>query len=106
MKESHLILLLQLIQAGGNVSSLLDRGLQFSQIAQLLSEAVAKGYVVQDGSEFHLTNSGLQKMRVELGSNRLRKDGGWISPLEEFRIDKWELDRIYLPSIEDTFFEP
>jgi hypothetical protein len=106
MKDSNMILLLQLIHASGNISSLLNRGLQFSQIAELLLEAEAKGYAIHENDEYRLSEIGIHKMKMDLSTKKSRGDGGWISPLEEFRVDKWKVDQIYLPNVEDSFFEP
>jgi hypothetical protein len=97
MTESHMILLLQLIHTGGDVNSLLRRGLQFSNIAQLMSKAEADGLIKEEGDTLELTEAGFAKIKIGVESNKQRKDGGWISPLEEFRIDKLSIDDIYLP---------
>jgi hypothetical protein len=97
MAESHIILLLQLIHTGGEVNSLLRRGLHFSQIAQLISDAESEGFVKEENDNLVLTDSGLEKMRASLEKDKKRTDGGWISPLDEFRIDKQSVDDIYLP---------
>jgi hypothetical protein len=98
MADSHMVLLLQLIHSGGEVDSLLRRGLQFSQIAQMMSEAESEGLVKEENENLVLTDAGLAKMRTNLENQAQREDGGWISPLDEFRINKISTDDIYLPS--------
>jgi hypothetical protein len=105
MAESHMVLLLQLIHSGGEVNSLLRRGLQFSQIAQLMSEAELEGLVKEENDKLILTDTGLEKMRTNLENQAQRGDGGWISPLDEFRINKIPVDDIYLPSWYTAFIE-
>lgn len=104
MKESFLILLLQVINAKADVTAMENVGLSYSQIARLISDSIETGYVLRDEGHLRLTESGLKKMRTDLGRDSLRKDGGWISPLDEMRIEKMAIDDIYLPSEEDSFF--
>lgn len=98
MSKTNIILLLQLIYAGGDVNSLLQRGLQFSQIAALITQAEEKKYILEKENELKLTDLGLIEMRKELPSNKIRKDGGWISPLDEYRVEKLDVYEVYLPS--------
>lgn len=88
MSGSHMILLLQLIHANGDVNSLLRKGLQFSQIAQLMSEAEVSGLLKEEDDNLVLTEAGFAKIKTGIESNKQRKDGGWISPLDKFRRDK------------------
>jgi hypothetical protein len=99
LSNSNLILLLQIIHVSGEVNSLLHRGLQFSQIAQLISIAEGEGYIVEEGHSMRLTEKGLDKMRTDTVTNTSRADGGWISPLDEYRIEKLAIDKVYLPSL-------
>lgn len=100
MSESNLTLLLQLIFAGADVQSLLGRGLQFSQIAMLVDEAFKRQLVTQGERFLRLTEEGLAQMRSGLPDARIRRDGGWISPADIFRIEKLALDAVYLPDKE------
>ena len=104
MSDSHLILLLQVIHAQADTNALLRRGLSYSQIAHLISESINLGYVVLDNHSLKLTMSGEYKMKTDLKEGKLRADGGWISPLEEFQMERWSLDDIYLPSEDDSHF--
>ncbi len=105
MKDSHLILLLQVINADADVKALQDRGLSFSQIAQLISESIEKGWVIREESRLKLTDPGKRKMREGIDGSRSRTDGGWISPLEEYRIEQWNIYEIYLPPEEESYFK-
>lgn len=97
MSEANLILLLQLIYSSGEVNSLLQRGLHFSQIATLMSFAEDNGYITEEENRLKLTALGVEKMRTSQSSNKIRKDGGWVSPLEEYRIEKLQINEVYLP---------
>jgi hypothetical protein len=105
MPESHKILVLQLVYSGADVTSLLAKGLQYAQIANLISEALDQGLLVEEGEGLKVTQAGLEKMREGITKKERRKDGGWISPLDEFRIEKWSLDEVYLPSQKNSFFD-
>jgi hypothetical protein len=105
MKDSHLILLLQIINAETDIKALQKKGLSFSQIAQLISDSIDKGYVIREKGSLRLSKEGLEKMRESVDSTHSRKDGGWISPIDEFQIDRWSLDDIYLPPEEDSYFK-
>lgn len=100
MSESNLTLLLQLIFAGAEVRSLLDRGLQFSQIAMLVDEAFQRQFIIEGEGFLRLTEEGIAQMKSGLPNARIRRDGGWISPAETFRIEKLALDAVYLPDKE------
>lgn len=94
--ESNLILLLQLINAGANVDALLRRGLQYIQIADLIFEAKSREFVVDSDTNLALTPLGLEKIRD--GKTLLNIKGNWISPLDEFRIERIAIDEVYIPN--------
>ena len=97
MSESHLILLLQLIYAGADVDALLRRGLQFSQIAGLIEQVVNNRFVEEIDGNLKLTELGLEKLRA--GKKYYSSRTVWISPLDEFRIEKIGNDDIFLPCL-------
>jgi hypothetical protein len=66
----------------------------------LITYAEDEGLIVEDGDNLKLTEKGLEKMRLAPDSKKRREDGGWISPMEEYRVEKMALDDIYLPSVE------
>lgn len=104
MSESHLILLLQLVFAGADVDALLARGLEFSQIGMLMTEGLERGLLIDAGGSLRLTESGTERMQRNLTDLQgRRRDGGWISPFDQFRIEKSGLDDIYLPSEETAY---
>jgi hypothetical protein len=100
MSDSNLVLLLQLIFAGAEVNSLMARGLKFSQIAMLLDAGLQQGLIMETEDSLRLTSEGIEKMRSGLRDARIRRDGGWISPLDNFKIEKLALDDVYLPDSE------
>jgi hypothetical protein len=105
MSDSNLLLLLQLIYAGADVNALLRRGLQFSQIANLIAEATEKGLITEGEFGLTLTAIGIEEMQSKRGGNQQGDDGGWISPLDEYRIEKLSEDDIYLPPWDVVLFQ-
>lgn len=103
MTEANLILLLQLVYSSGEVNSLLQRGLHFSQISSLMSFAEDNGYITQEENQLKLTELGIEKMMTSITSNKIRKDGGWVSPLDEYRIEKLPVNEVYLPGDKTIF---
>lgn len=99
MIEVNLILLLQLVHVKGDVNELLRRGLTFSQISDLLGQAVNEGLVIEEAGVVTLTEDGVKEVE------RLRRTGEWIQPKDNMRVDKMSEDEIYLPAEKDSFFE-
>lgn len=99
MSNTHLNLLLQLIHASGEINSLLQRGLHFSQIAELISFAEENGLILEKEDRLELTEQGLETMRMASDSKKIRGDGGWISPMDEYRIERMDIDEVYLPKV-------
>ena len=95
--NSHLILLLQLLSTNSDIKPLLDRGLTYYQISKLYVEAVSNKLVERIDGKLCLTSQGKTAMNINAKSGLQRKDGGWISSEENFRIEPWPLDRVYLP---------
>lgn len=93
--ESHIILLLQLIYAGADVDALLERGLEFSQIAEMISSLIEEEFIEETNSELKVTKLGLE--RITKGIKKLNIKGGWISPLDQYRIEKLDKEDVYLP---------
>lgn len=102
--ESHIVLLLQLIANKAGARSLLRRGLTYVQISRLISYAADEGLIQQDGDGYSLTESGLARMKSDIVSGKLRRDGGWISPEEESRVATQPADEVYLPKMRKSYF--
>ncbi len=104
MSDSNLVLTLQLIYAKGDVTALLQRGLEFSQIPMIINEALERGFIMELDGNLQLTEKGMLKMRLGSAGLKIRPDGGWISPLDHLRIEKLALDEVYLPDQETVGF--
>jgi hypothetical protein len=96
--ESNLVLLLQLIHAEADVDALLKRGLQYSQIADLLFYAKEDNLVSESETRLELTAFGLDRIKNSKTLSNIK--GIWISTLDELRIPSIEIDEVYLPSAE------
>ncbi|QWH98164.1 winged helix-turn-helix domain-containing protein [Bacillus mycoides] len=95
MTEKYIILLLQLIKTNGSVSSLLDLGLEYSQIATYINYLVENKLVTSnDAGKLELTKLGLEKL---LKLTKVKNHNLWISPQNEFKIEKMNKFDIYLP---------
>jgi hypothetical protein len=105
INESNLILLLQLIKAKADVEPLLKRGLTYMQISELITHCIEKKLIQQEDSGYSLTKSGILKMKADTQTGKPRKDGIWISPQEEFRIESRRSDEVYLPEMCNSFFD-
>ncbi|MFA7361975.1 MAG: hypothetical protein WC139_13165 [Candidatus Kapaibacterium sp.] len=97
MDNKFLILLLQIINGNGNISPLLKLGLTYSQIAEYTDYAIEKRYISTKYKTLKLTKFGIDKIgkiNKELYINNSNK---WISPQEEYRIEKISIEEIYIP---------
>jgi hypothetical protein len=68
-----------------------------------MSQAEIDGLLEEQGDALVLTEAGFAKIKAGIESTQQRRDGGWISPLDEFRVDKLSIDDIYLPSSYTVF---
>jgi hypothetical protein len=93
--NKSLILLLQVIRSEGSIDPLLTAGLEYVQIAQLLTQAKQDGYVFPLEDKLVLTEEG--KEILSNSSKQKIIGGGWIRSLEEYRVAQMDKDEIYLP---------
>lgn len=92
------IKLLRVIHYNADVNQLIDQGLRYSQISQLLNEALTKGLITAQGGRFLLTQSGKDLL---LERNQVTNDlsiSNWIEPLDDKRKKPMDPMAIYLPS--------
>ena len=97
MREKDLILLLQIIAVKGHVASLRKRGYEYHQIIGMVDKAVIEKYAEYENDILILTTKGKHKIRSDGYKSGLRKDGGWVSTAEEFRTEKSNIFKVYLP---------
>ncbi|MEK0224379.1 winged helix-turn-helix domain-containing protein [Bacillus proteolyticus] len=95
MTEKYIILLLQLVKTNGSVSSLLDLGLEYSQIATYINFLAENDLVTSnDAGKLEITKLGLEKLKK---LTKIENHNLWISPQNEFKIEKRNKFDIYLP---------
>lgn len=97
-KEIYILKILHIINYQLSVSSLLELGLEYSQVAELLSEVI-QGGLVEDLEEngLKLTQSGLVVLEDLNKKHYPSNTQSWILPSEEYRIPKIDKFDIYLP---------
>jgi len=97
-KKIYLLSILHVIHYRLSIDSLLQLGLEFNQIARLLSEVIQKGLVDDfEKKGLQLTTEGikqLEKLNKDIYSSNPQS---WILPSEEFRIPRIGIFDIYLP---------
>ena len=99
MSESSLILLLQLIKNNAGAGPLIERGLRYQQISELINRALKEDFIEHKEKSMVLTKKGIEKIRHG------RPDGGFISPKEQSRIKSISVNEIFLPKKKNSFFE-
>lgn len=100
-----MILLLQLVKAGGSVETLINRGLRYPQIGELINQAEDKEYIVSDENGLYLTKKGYELIQEDVNTGKIRRDGGWISPAENSRTTQINKFEVYLPPKNKSFFK-
>lgn len=102
-KSLYLLRILHVIRHHLSIDGLIDLGLEYSQIAMLLSTVLEKGLAVDQGEQgLALTEKGgnlLEKLSKEVYPNNPSK---WVLPLEENRIPTIGKFDIYLPRKKKT----
>lgn len=96
-------LLLQLVKIGSDIDPLLNRGLTYSQIAELTNSAITDGYICKIDRELTITTKGEQRLK-KLENGKVSASGNWIAPEDKSRIEKKDIFHIYLPNVNNTEF--
>jgi hypothetical protein len=80
-----------------SVVNLLALGLDYSQIAEFLSELINRKLLLLKDNNLVLSDSG--KNMLENLSKVYSKENylNWITPLKKYKIDKKEISDVYLP---------
>jgi hypothetical protein len=102
--REHRLLLLRLVHAKADVGPLLDNGLTYTQISQIVGELLTEKLVRVGEGTLELTDLGMHSL---FGASTSTEPGsrGFISPLYSERIKRIGLEDIYLPPNRSTFFE-
>lgn len=97
IKKIYILKVLHTIHHRLSVDSIVELGLEYYQIAQILSDVIRDGLVEDTDDGLKLTERGAEKL-TELGKQiypNISKN--WILPSEENRIPKIDKFGIYLP---------
>lgn len=106
MSEKHILLLLQLIKHRSNIDSLLNNGLEYSQIARLLSQVKSLGLVrLQEEEGLALTESGENRLKELIKKFTDGKSCFFIEPDCKHTISKLKEHDIYIPGKGKVNFE-
>jgi len=96
--DFHILRILSVIRYQMSIDSLLDVGLEYSQIARLISYVLDDGLVDDaDESGLVLTSKGIEMLDSLKRELYPENSSGWILPSEESRIPKIDKYDIYLP---------
>ena len=87
--SSNLILLLQIVRSRGDVAPLVSRGLEYSQIAELLREARSVGLIERAESGDVVTEAGMQLLADRAKRKGLGVTGAWIRPAEDIEFPEY-----------------
>lgn len=104
MSKKHLFQLLRIIHFNKALDSLLNSGLEYSQIADLLVDAIANGLVEDGEGKLQLTEAGSEKLSELNSLLHSESTNSWILPEEESRIEKIDKFVIYLPNKNELGF--
>lgn len=74
------LLLLKIIDSNGSVSLLLDRGLSYSQVANIIQLQIELNNVVVDGYELKLTQQGRELLEKYYKVTNANIEDRWIVP--------------------------
>ena len=96
-KPLYVLRMLHIIHHHLGVDELHDLGLEYYQIAKLISDLLQKGFIIDTEGGLKLTEIGLQKLE-ELNSQFYPTNiKSWVLPSEENKIEKINRFDIYLP---------
>lgn len=97
-KPTYILKILHLIHYQLSVGELVELGLDYSQVADLISEVIQNGLVENSpDSGLNLTKSGLELLEKLNAGIYPANSNNWMLPLDEYRVPKIEKFDIYLP---------
>ena len=95
--EKLILLILQSVNANGNVEKIISSEVDFSMVYSYLSHIKKNGLISDLSGTLKIEKLGQMKideLNTKLG--RLHSER-WISPQYQYLIDKWKSSDIYLP---------
>jgi len=104
MEETTIIKMLLIIQKNGSITELLKDGFSYGQIANMTTDIVEKGYVVEKEGSLILSEDGEKWLESNFKENKLIGSEKWIVPENKSRIVKLKENEVYLPSRNELHF--
>lgn len=98
-KPQYVLKLLHIIRHHVGLDELIDLGLEYYQIAKILSFCFDSGYIQDTESGLSLTEIGLEHLEMLNHQIYPSNSHSWILPSEENRIPQIDEFEIYLPRI-------
>lgn len=102
--HNNMRLLLQLIKAKADISSLTEQGLAYTQISALFGEAIKQEWLKYNDSAFRLTNLGEMALLEDVNNKGIGHQSKWISADERYVIPQIGINDIFLPKKKDSYF--
>lgn len=103
MTDPHLKLLLKIISNDTDTSLLMKQGLTYAQISKLINNSISDGYLEEtDDLELTLTQKGLDVLEDTSSHLCGSKKQNWICRDEQHKIDKRNVEDIFLPTLEES----
>ena len=96
-KPLYELKLLHSIQHRLGSDVLLDLGLEYYQIAKLISNLLQKNLIIDSEEGLKLTDDGLQELERLNKHIYPENSKSWLLPDEEYRVEKIDKFDIYLP---------
>ena len=97
-KELYTRNILHIIHCHLGIDSLIELGLEFSQISKLLSDVLKDGFVEDLGEDgLKLTDNGVKLLEALNQKLNPQNTNIWVLPSDENRIPKIDKFDIYLP---------
>lgn len=104
MNSEVKLFLLKIVKFNGNLTPLLKRGYEYSQIFQLLDELIAEGLLEKNNNRIAITDIGLREID-KLNKHLERRDSSsWIEPESASRISKINKNDVFLPAQDELSF--
>ena len=94
---SNELLFLKILELKGSIYLLKKRGLTYSQIALIMQQHLAAGYIKVDDSGVIITENGVDFLHANMKEHLPRTKDGWILPQEHLYKAPISTKKIILP---------
>ncbi len=104
MEETIVIKMLLIIQNNGSITELIKDGFTYGQVANMTTNLVEIGYVEEKEEALVVSEEGKEWLESNFKKNKLIGSERWIVPEEKSKIEKLEINEVYLPSRNELHF--